>query len=474
MKCVFLFLLFTATSFSFSPPNSSTLSLDKSLKVIGTFSGDINKENSFHLIIVKNTKTKEHELIPVRHDNGSLVRLDPINFKKQPSIVSYHSNNKVVSIITSFKEKKDELMQVIDLNIETGTQSRSETFPAEGFKTAIRKQDKNHLLFTNKENDLQVKTIHNFNKITNQKIALSEDNKNVLEDIDDESIDSVKTDEYVQNGSISTIKAYVLEDEIFLTRDDNKGKKTSVIRFSTNVEGDQTVISKSYDFSAFEKQKKTASYLNNNKLFQLLLSKKQMSLNIINLSDDKLYPLNLNDATITNRSEGFKSLENFIKQATKGSKQPTVTVNTSKSGKSVIRADYVEKSSYSYNYNWWWHHQWFHMNHMLWHQQQMMNHTRNISVPSGFGPNFMFENFYFKPAKKHYFEVVIDSNNTIDQEATLETKLQKIDKKKHVKDLKEIKGQDHISSVFLGNTFRAFVYDKKAKVFKLEDREIND
>lgn len=474
MKKVFLFLLFTAISFSFSPPNSTTLSLDKSLKVIGTFSGDINKENSFHLIIVKNTKTKEHELIPVKHDEVNLVRLDPIKFKKQPSVVSYHSNNKVVSIIASFKDKKDELMQVIDLDIETGTQSRSETFSADGFKTAIRKQDKNHLLFSNEENDLCVKTINNFNSITNLKIALSEDNINVLEDLDDESIDPVKTDEYVQNGSISTIKVYVLGDEIVLTRDDNKGKKTSVLRFSTAAEGDQTIKSKSYDFNTFEKHKKTATYFNNNNLFQLLLSKKQMDFNIINLSNDKMDSLNLSDATITNKSEGFKSLEDFIKQASKGSKQPTVTVNTSKEGKSVIRADYVEKSSYSYNYNWWWHHQWFHMNHMLWHQQQMMNHTRNISVPSGFGPNFIYENFYFKPAKKHYFEIVIDTNNSIDNEASTETKLHKIDKKKHVKELKDVKGQDHISSVFLGNTFRAFVYDKKAKVFKLEDRQIND
>lgn len=472
MKKLLSLLLFITISFSFSPPNSSTLKLEKGYKIIGTFSGDFNNENSFHLIIAKNTKAKQHELIPVNNKDGNLIRLKPIVFKKQPSIVSYHSKNNKISIIASYKEKKDELMQVIDLHLDTGTQSRSETFLAKGFKTAIRKQDKNHLLFSNKNNDLIVKTISNHQMITDLKIAFNDTNKSVLEDLEDESIDAVKTDEYVQNGSINSIKAYVIDNDIVLTRDDNKAKSTAVLRFAANAEGDLNIKSKSYGFNDFEKHKKTSTYVNNDKLFQLLMSKKKMAFNIINLSSDKLEALNLSDATITKKSKGFTNLNDFIKQATKGSKEPTVTVNTSKEGKSVIRADYVEKANYSYNYNWWWHHQWHHQM-MMWQQQQMMRQIK-VNTPTGFGPKLRLEDVYYKSSKHHYFEIVIDANNSIDQNATTETKLLKIDKKQHIEDLKDKKGLDHVSSVFLGDTFRSFVYDKKAKLFKFEDKQVDD
>ncbi len=473
MKKLLTLLLLIAISFSFSPPNSSTLKLEKGYEVIGTFSGDFNSDDSFHLIIAKNTKAKQHELIPVNNKDGNLIRLQPIVFKKQPSIVSYHSNDNGVSIIASYEEKKDELMQVIDLNLETGTHTRSKTFPAKGFKTAIRKEDKNHLLFSNENDDLYVKTIMDCNNINSLRVALSEENKGVLEGLDDETIDAVKTDEYVQNGSINSIKAYVIDNDIVLTRDDNKGKSTNVLRFAANAKGDLDIKSKSYNFNAFEKHKKTSTYVNEDKLFQLLLSKKKMTFNVINLSSDKLEALNLSDGTITKKSIGFTSLEDFIKQATKGSKEPTVTVNTSKEGKSVIRADYVDKADYSYNYNWWWHHQWHHQMMMMWQQQQMMRQIK-VNTPTGFGPKLILEDIYYKPVKHHYFEIVIDADNIIDQDATTETKLLKVDKKKHIKELKEKKGLDHMSSVFLGDTFRSFVYDKKSKVFKFEDKQIND
>jgi hypothetical protein len=474
MKFILIPILLAISILNPKNPLVKEIKLNKEQIVLSTFSGDIMNDNSFHLIIIKNTSKKQHEIIPVSYINGDLAKLPIIGFKRQPSIISYHSKENNLSVILSYKNKNKEYFNVLDIDIKTGDYKISESNPLKNFKTVIRNKDKNFLLFSDKAHGLKIVTVESSSLIKNMTIALNTDNEKVLKSIFNNGIAATNTDEYVKNGPLGNVKAYSNNKEIIITSEDIKAMATSIIKIPINKTGSLNIKAKEYSYQPFNKLKKATSYKHKNKIYRINISKEQGLIDVINLSNDKIKKVNLSKETGISKSKGFIDLSTFFKKASKAKNEPTITINQLKNGNVLARVDYVLINEYGYNYNWWWQHHWFNQ-HMMWQQQQMMHQIQH-TIPKGFGPNMPLENFYFVSEDSHSFEIVLSPESDILSNNGAETVHLKIDKKKHIDKLKEQKEYKHASSVFVNgdSTFRCFAYFKKSKTFQIFEKEVND
>lgn len=473
MKYLFFSILFILTNLNPIPTSDPNLILARHYKVQSTFSGNTEGENSFHLIIAKNNKTKSYEIIPVEYKDNELLSYESIHFDKKPGILSYHNNENVVSLITSVKDKKHDQFNVIDIDLSSGENTKSEDISGENFKAVIRKANSNLLVFSNKK---EIKVLNTVSSSSIKTITVVPDKNNnyIFDELKDASLDAINKDEFVTNGSINKIRAYSEGEELILTYENSKLGSTTVAKIALDKGNEVGITEKVYQVKSNKKSKKSTSFVDGQKLYQLMLNKQTGDINVFDFKDDSQSSLNLTDSHISKKSKGFKNIEDFLKNSAKAINEPTVSVNKTKSGNVVLRADYVNKNLYNYSYNWWWHHQWMHQQ-MMWQQQQMMNNIQH-NVPK-FGPSpEWYDKLAMLSAKKehHYFEIVLTPEAEVVANASEETVHKYIDKKKYVEDLDKDKSIKHASSMFIDGKFRYFAFDNRKNEFRIFHKEIND
>lgn len=468
MKYLLLPLLFLVASFS-NPPKKGAISLSRNYKVENTFSGDTANDESFHLIIAKNSKTKQCEIIPISNTNGELNQLKSVSFDKMPSVLSYHNNGDGLTLIVSSKGKKEDEFTIVDINLSTGESVKSDPISDKNFKTVIRKKHSNLLVFSDKTSIkiLNIKDSKSTSEIAGESTESTED---FLKDLNKNSLSAVNTNEYVSNGSINTFRAYAEENSVFITKEDTKDNQTVVLNLPLDGASLFNLESTVYKSKSIEDAKKSTSYVQNGQLFQMSMSKTEGDLSIFNLQDNLETNLDLNAVKISKKSKDFESITEFLKQATRSKNEPTVTINETTSGDVSVRVDYVNKKEYNYNYNWWWHHNWAFQHHMMMMQQQIQIQQQMRS----FGPNSFYEVPFFAKDDKHHFEIVLNPSNTVIENGELETIYQEIDKKKYIKELDDNTKVKHTSTVFINNQLRYFGYNKKTKKYSVIYKEIND
>lgn len=468
MKYLLLPLLFLVASFS-NPPKKGEISLSRNYKVENTFSGDTANNESFHLIIAKNSKTKQCEIIPISNTNGELNQLKSVSFDKMPSVLSYHNNGDGLTLIVSSKGKKEDEFTIVDINLSTGESVKSDLISDKDFKTVIRKKHSNLLVFSDKASIkiLNIKDSKTTSEIAGESTKSTED---FLKDLNKNNLSAVNTNEYVANGSIDTFRAYAEENSVFITKEDTKDNETVVLNLPLDGASLFKLESTVYKSKSIEDVKKSTSYVQNGQLFQMSMSKVKGDLSIFNFQDNSETNLDLNTVKISKKSKDFESITEFLKQATRSKNKPTVTINETTSGDVSLRVDYVNKKEYNYNYNWWWHHNWAFQHHMMMMQQQIQIQQQMRS----FGPNSFDEVPFFAKDEKHHFEIVLNSSNTVIENGELETIYQEIDKKKYIKELDDNTKVKHTSTVFINNQLRYFGYNKKTKKYSVIYKEIND
>lgn len=463
MRYLLLPILFLLTSFNTNPTKSKSIKLAKHYKVESTFSGDTSNKESFHLIIAKNIKKKQFEIIPIANKEGVLTQLDAIVFDKVPSILSFHKNEDTVSLIVSKKGKKEKEFTVVDVNLITGKNETSETIDGKNFRAVLRTQNDNLLLFSNVD-ELKIIKTKNANAIKEIIAKGTKESKELLKAINKGSIDAVNTDEFVANGSINAIRAYTDGDAIVISNENEKDGITYVSKINLKEGLEVDLKSIKYGTASTQKINKQTSYVNGSKLYQLKNNKKDANVSIYNLDSDDKTDLNLRDASISKKSKGFEGIEDFVKKSARSANEPTMTINNTKNGNVSVRFDYVNKKQYSYHYNWWWHHHWMFQQQMMMMQQQQI--IRN-NIPR-YGPSPDLEDYSYVVAEKHFFEIVLNNKSIVVSDAkSEETVYSDIDKKKHIKVIDDNTKIKHASSVFINNKLWYFGYDKKTKSFKV-------
>ncbi len=460
---------------------NNQITLPKHYKTENTFSGDLSETSSFHLIFTKNKKTKKFEVFSYLFNGEKIDKLPSFINEKSYSVVSFHKKNNILSLLLSYKIKKESFVKRIDFNLSTKSKTEHQPFKNEDFLTSIRQKEKSILIYKDYK---EKKSFRIFEFIGNSKPVVKELKLKRRKDkveafFKDKSVSSVKTDEFVANGSTNDIRVYFENNTLFFTKDtedpfqinvvgiDLNNKRTNVtqvLKFDLN-KSNLTPKFVTFKNANEKKFKKATSFLSNNKLFQLALSKDTGLINIADINTSKSLNTITLDENLNSKAKGnpdFKDIRSFLKRAGKNRYKATITANKTKTDKIIVRVDYVD-ITYRYNYNWWWHHQ-----QMFMHQQQIQ-----MSVPTGFGPRQPNEDVYTFSEKKRFFELLLDANGQLLNEDLPETFYKEINKKEYIDKLDDVKGYSMESSCFLKGSFRFIAYSKKSKVFTIQTNPLD-
>ncbi|WP_298952010.1 hypothetical protein [uncultured Nonlabens sp.] len=477
MKTTIQLLLAFVILTSFIKPDRNTANgfkIDQNYKVQGTFSGNTQGEDSFHFIIAKNKKEKNYNILPFQFKNEEVVKMDPITFKEQPNVLSFHNNGDQLSVVTSYNEGKSRKFQVVDVNLKDHTVKKSEALDGENYKTTVREKDQNFLVFSEKES-LKIVAVKNASDVKDITIEATAANKDFLKALSKNNLDAISSQDFVENGSINDFRIYSDQGTITITQENTKEGTTNVAQIDTS-DSSNTELKvtnfKSND-SGEGKLKKSTSYVSDNKLFQMNLKKDAATLDIHNLDDKSNKQLNLLSGDVVSAASSKAAANSFLKNATKGKNQPTVTVNEARDGALKLRVDYVNKKLYSYNYNWWWHHHWM-MQNQMWIMQQQQNRMMLQNSLPRFGPDVSdaYPIYTVKEKADSFFEIGLHANGSIMPASDVTTIHKNIDKKSYIDDIDNNKKLKHSSTVFTATTFRYISYNKKTKSFLIHSKSL--
>lgn len=474
-----LFLIGTE-SYSNNVFNNS-IKLPKYYKTHSTFSGDLLDNNSFHLIFTKNKKSKKYEVLPYLYDGKNITKLESIEGKHRYSLVSHHQKGDVLSILLSYNSNEKKYVKRFDLNLLTKSNSSSKySFLHEDFFTSAKGSDKSILIYKDKEL-FSVRIFNGYDESILKEIKFSGRKDKLRKFFSKHSVEYVKLDEFVSNGSINDVRLYFDSNSLIFTKDTDKPVPFMVASSALNTRNTNTTeavtINLNNDllspvFSVFNnggetKFKKRTSFYRDGILYQMGLSNKfgkiQVSnfktlqtLNVININND------ISSFILSNNS--FVGIEKFLKNAAKKKYNTTITANKTTVSTIRLRVDYVDMV---YNYNM------FHHNFMMQMQQQqmqMMNQNVQRSL-SRFGPTLLddtpFENATILKSKR-YFEIIIDSKGNLLNNVFSLPIHKENDKESYLEELNDNYKLEMLSSCFVNNRFRFMGFDKKKKKFLIK------
>lgn len=449
------------------PINATEISykLNKNLKIEGTFSADLNQEQSIHLIFAKNTKSNLYEIIPFYMGlEENSIQFSSIETKKTASIVSYHIKDKNLTLILSHKFKKIDEYLIVDFDLNTKKKT-IKRFDKGEENLVFRLKDKTFIL--NKlESSWDITEINSTSNIIKSNIKINSKEQNDFESIFENTPEVVNTNEYVKNGSIKSTQAFYNDNKLIFTNTNKSDFKTKIFTLDL-VNKRYTLIQ--YLNNELEKIKDLNTYLYNNTIFSIIVNKTDAILKVNSLNQGE----NLYTASFKNELGNYIKLEeidNLIKNSSKKFNKPTITVNTSLEKKLVLNIDYVNTNTYSYNYNWWFHH-WMFMQQV--HMQQTMQHVK-INTPS-FGPNPMLYddlNFYVVKAEKKSIKFVMNTDFSINKNASKETINKEINRDNYLDKLKKNKDLKYITASFQENSLRYIFYSKTTKKFHIKTSKL--
>jgi len=464
MKQAFLITMFFVNICYVMSINNEAIKLPKQNKIEHTFSGDLTETKSFHLIFTKHRKTKEFQVFSYLYDGVEITKIGVLNSKYSYSLISFHFNENIFSLLMKYKIKKESFIKRIDINIETSEIVENKPLSHKHFETSIRKANKSILIYKS-EKELLIKQYTESEEVQENTINLELNNGELKRFFKDQNISSVNTDEFIANGSTSKLRVYLINNKIVFTKENQEENQTSVVSVSLEDIKDKYVYKK-FDNKG-EKLKKSTSFLNGKRLYQLAVSKNSGYIKIWDIdSKEELNHITLNEGLsfLLKDTHLFVGITNYLKQSSKNKYIPTITINKTENELLRLRVDYVD-ITYSYGYDWWWHHQQF-MMHMQMQQQQMMNSVPNFG-PSFLGNDFHFNNYSISKINRH-FVLLIDQDSKVSNNVLPKTVYKNVNKEIYIDRVEDVSDYKHVSSCFLKESFRYIVYSKRLKSFVIK------
>lgn len=461
--CVLFQNVFATTIFSYK--------LNKNEKLEGNYSVTLNKKETCHLLFLKNTDSKKYLVKSfIMDENRKVTAMNDVILDNEPNVLTNHVSNQTLTL-SSFDEKK-KLLTVIDFDLKTG--KTSFTLQEDFAKPDLyfTQKDKSVLIhFVKGKNDIQIQEFTNSANKKVQTITIPKDLINDFKEIKTATtaIEAVNQNEFVKNGSIAKFRGYLNGSHLYLTN--NKSDvEMSFLDFDLNT---KQVLGKTIPFGFNEKSKNSTSFILDNKLLVASVLPDNAIMKSFDLNTEKgLGSLSLN--TDFNTVLNQKDLQNFYSQAKSWGLTPTITVNKTTDNKYKIRLDRVDKSKYSYNYNWWWHHQFFMMQMQQMQMQQMQLRNMGGGRPGGFGPSYAEETFDIIAAEKEIFslEFVVDANFKVDSNSDVATEFKHFDIENIVKEFEKNSSIKKFAPAFLPEEMRYVYQDNKSKEVIIHFRKL--
>lgn len=465
-KGISVLCLFLATQMMFAS-EIFNYQLAKFEKLEGTYTANIGKGQSIHFAIIKNSDSKNFQLMPFYVDSARKVKkFDTFSAKEMFSILSYHEANGVISVVNYDKDNKQ--IQFIDYDLATGSVQSTAQEMKDAPDNVFRLNDKTLLVsFDKKKNRVDIKSVSDAHHIESTQISISKENEKLFRSLIDENPDPINQQEFVEKGSILKRKGYLMGDNLVYTMEKGK-EEMQVFRFdlNKNLDFDHSTIQ-----TGFSKETKDVSnYLYDNKLVFLGVEKQDISLKTFDATTAKA----IKQLSLANDLKGLLPtyvMEEYIKTARKSAIKSTVTVNKTKSGKLAFRLDNVEEAKYYYHYNWYMHHWMFQHQMMMMQQQQMMQQQRMMqqSAARGFGPAPMDDSFIYFAAEKKLpsIEFILDVDFNASDAKSETTMYQNIDKDRYLDIYKDNKAMKNLTSSFTDTDMRYISFNPKTKTLSI-------
>lgn len=441
-------LLVSITVFSYD------ITIDENQKVLSTFSGDINHQQGFQAVLTKNKNKNTFDIIPFLIDeSGTINQLSKVSFQKKVSILSYHLNDGVLSVLVKEKKnKKKSYLKLIDFNIKTKAYAVTEL--DDSLSKHLLRLENQTISFHKTGDELYFVKIINGKQIIKKQILIKD--TIILKTFSFDYFSAINTHEYVENGSTALNNLYIYNDYFYFVNLDKKENTTHVLRFDFNNLDDY----KSIDVknNTFDKIKDFNTYMYKNDIITVVSGKKDM---IIKITD---FDTETSNFKVSGMKELVTILDNeklneFIKKTSKTKYHPTITANNSVDNHIVINVSYVERT-YSYSYDWWF---------MNWTMQQQMMQQQMMNTMPSFGPNVQ-EVLPFINTEKKKMQFVIDANYKILKSASTKTQYKDIDTDGYLEDYKDDSSKKWLTAAFTNNNYFIIYFDKQNRKIRLEKK----
>ncbi|MDR6966258.1 hypothetical protein J2X31_000251 [Flavobacterium arsenatis] len=470
MKKIFIVALCLLVQCAFANELYS-IKIEKNQKIQGTLSAELSGNATLHFVYTKNSDTRKFEILTVFVDSDKKTKqLDTFEADEIPSLLSYHRNGSTVTL-ANFYEKKKEL-QRIDFDVKTGKFQMAVTKDFKEPKNIFRLSNRTLFVdFDKTKNKLTTTSFSDSKEIKEDLFEFTKDEFNLFKSFFTETPEAVNQDEFVKNGSISKRKGYVSGDKLIFTSEKDKSN-TQVL--TLNLDGSKGYKFADFDFNYGKEIKDQNTFVSENKLLSVGVSKEDLVLNSFDMTTNKA---SKSVSLQKDLSKKFDSdtRQRFIESAAKSAMRPTVTFNRTKDSKFLVRLDRVNKTTYNYSHNWW-HLHWMMHQQMIFQQQQIMMRQQQQmmrqSVPRGFGPNpsyydalamIGFEKSEIKP-----IEFVVDLDFTVDENASTETLYKSVDQDDYLEKYKDNKSLKEFTASFTNTDLRYIYFDKKAETVYLK------
>ena len=467
-----LVILSTVTSYA---NEIYKFSVDKDLHVEGTYSAEINKGASFHLVLMKVKFEDRYKMLPVYiTKTGEVREFDLIALDVLPNIISHHSVNDNISLV-SYNDKEKSL-SVFEFDIKSKSFKKNKQEEVEKPDTVFRLDNATVLLTVDKKGEkLGYWRIVSWDNQKLEHIDIPEELNKEFKKINAVAINQ---NEFVEKGSFPGTKAYLNNNELVYIIDDEKSNTSKSIIIDLNNPSD--FLQKEFKTvgTNLEKVKDYNSYLYNNKVFTVASNKEDMEVTIHNLKEGRQEKrLSLRQDIFKDNQEMEKFRE-YLDYTAKGKIKAMLTINETSEGNMAVRIDQADNTSYNYNYNWWWHHEWMLQQNMMM-QMQMQQNMRQMmqNLPSGFGPNPSTYEYGYNPNKKSNEPkpIVFVLNNNLDliNNASGETVYPEIEREKYLKEYEDDRNMRNVSASFTQLEIRCVYQDRKSKEIIIDTKLLN-
>lgn len=470
-KLILLLVLSTQILHAYTGIVGQEIKLPEDYKIKGSFSGELTGADSFHVVVAQKKGQRNFDLFLYKFVDDKIGYLNIITYEKKPTILSFHSNLDVLTLIISYTTNHKDFYDVLDVNLLDGKTYKSKSNLRENSLGLFRGK-KETVLLSGTKKSLTATRIKNSNGINIINVKPDTYNKKTYSQFFKSGLGEINQNEFVKNGSVKLIKGYHQNNKLLFTRDykdDSNGviHATSILTFDLNT--GQLHKKRYKNNQPFFKATGFKSYILDTFLVQFTTNKKEGILTFYNIENATLLKshnlLHLNIDKIT-KGEDFTTIEKFLKDQNKNKHIPTVTLNKTIKSNLLVRLDYVH-TTYTYNFDWWlWHHHMFMMQ-----QQQMMiqNFNRNFGPADYSDYVYHFTHEYSSDTSLQF---VVNANGAIVNEPTGDTIYNNIDKRKYIDELNDNTVYKHTSSCFVKNNFRYMTYSKEIKSFTIFNKPI--
>lgn len=437
---VFVFLFFCTTSFA---TDVFKYTLEKHHDFKSNTSFEINDNSTVHLLVLKNNKSKKYDLIPFYvNASNETKQFDTVSFVNAPELISYHVNGDILTVLGHYQRT----LEIIDYSLSQGTVTKTFLDNYKRPKNIFKAVDKTVIVAASKKAEtLSIKTIHNSGNTEDLSLTIPQNLQRSINYIFKTKFEVVDTNDYLKDGSIAHIQAYMEHGNFFFASFDKLKNHFSLI----SVHPKETVPFKKSNLKStgIEKLRDGNMQLKEGNVFALFLAKDDFAVNIYNATSGE----EIKSFSLKNDLANFKRIKyikfDFMKESIKGKYKPTLAVNENQDNQYIVTISYVDKNTYAYNY-WWFHHQ------FMMQQQHMMMMQQNMPSKPGaaFDPYQDFNGYFFME-KPLPLKIVLDKNLNLIEDGILVTKKRYVDKEKYIQKLNEKSEINSLSVSFLDNTY---------------------